>query len=84
MCLRWRRHTSVDGFFRKCSGLKLPQTLSGSEPSVPVRCWWSSGSSPTLLASVVFRPSMTLGCVKTSSRLFVSAQFAEAIDEAVH
>jgi hypothetical protein len=24
------------------------------------------------------------GCVKTSSRLFVSAEFAEAIDEAVH
>jgi hypothetical protein len=24
------------------------------------------------------------GCAKTASRLFVSAQFAEAIDEAVH
>ena len=31
----------------------MAQTLSGSEQSVPVRCWRSSGSSLTLLASVV-------------------------------
>jgi hypothetical protein len=37
MCLRWRRHTSVDGFFRKCSGLKLAQGVSACSPGTQGR-----------------------------------------------
>ena len=56
-------HTFFDGLdhhFAAVHESGVAQTLSGSEPSVPVRCWGSSGSSPTLLASVVIRRSLTL------------------------
>ena len=39
MCLRWRRHTSVDEFFRKCSGLKLCRVSDTGPPRRGGRYW---------------------------------------------